>query len=126
MQEARERVKSDALAAGLPNDDHSLDDGGTGADAYADAVAVYLGIALSRLTDICNALCGWEVTKTQVRHLFTRQAIPMLWDFAENNVFGGAAGDYMVSLSNMAKALGQMSTFGNGSSYQDDAQSPDS
>ena len=126
VQEARERVKSDALAAGLPNDDHSLDDGGTGADAYADAVAVYLGIALSRLTDICNALCGWEVTKTQVRHLFTRQAIPMLWDFAENNVFGGAAGDYMVSLSNMAKALGQMSTFGNGSSYQDDAQRPDS
>lgn len=123
VQEARERVKRDAITAGLPNDGHGLDAGGTGAQAYADAVAVYLGIALSRLTDICNALCRWEVTKTQVRNLFGRQAIPMLWDFAENNVFGGAAGDYMVSLSNMAKALGQMSTLGNSNSYQDDAQS---
>jgi len=42
---------------------------------------VYLGLALSRLSDICNALCRWEVTKTQVRNLYSRQAIPMLWDF---------------------------------------------
>ena len=123
VQEVRKRVKRDAIAAGLHNDCLSLDADGTGAQAYADVVAVYLGIALSRLTDICNALCRWEVTKTQVRNLFGRQAIPMLWDFAENNVFGDAAGDYMVSLSSMAKALGQMPTFGNGSSYQDDAQS---
>lgn len=83
---------------------------------------MYLGIALSRLTDICNALCRWEVTKTQVRNLFGRQAIPMLWDFAENNVFGDAAGDYMVSLANMAKALDQVPGAGCGISRQDDAQ----
>jgi len=106
--EARERVKRDAVAAGMPDNGITLADGGVGAGAYADAVAVYLGMALSRLTDICNALCRWEVTKTQVRNLFGRQAVSMLWDFAENNVFGGAAGDYIVSLTNMAKALDQM------------------
>ena len=42
VQEARERVKRDALAAGLPDDGKPLRDGGTGATAYADAVAVYL------------------------------------------------------------------------------------
>ena len=108
VQETRERVKADAVAVGLKDDGKPLNESGTGAQAYADAVAVYLGIALSRLTDICNALCRWEVTKTQVRNLFGRQAIPMVWDFAENNVFGDAAGDYLVSLSNMAKALDQM------------------
>jgi putative DNA methylase len=77
---------------------------------------------LSRLSDICNALCRWEVTKTQVRNLFGRQAIPMLWDYAENNVFGEAAGDYMVSLGNMVKALEQVPAHHPGFAKQDDAQ----
>ena len=105
VSEAREQVRRDAVAAGLPDDGVPLRDSGLGATAYAEAVSVYLGLAHSRLTDICNALCPWSVGSTQVVHLFGRQAIPMLWDFGENNVFAGAAGDYMVSLTNMAKAL---------------------
>jgi putative DNA methylase len=120
--EARERIRRAALAAGLSGDAEPLRDGGTGAIAYADAVGVYLGIALSRLTDICNALCRWEVTKTQVRNLFGRQAVPMLWDFAENNVFGEAAGAYMVSLGNMVKALEQVPSRDVGYAQQGDAR----
>ncbi len=120
--EAIARIKRDALAAGLPDDNQPLAKVGAGATAYAEAVGVYLGIALSRLTDICNALCRWEVTKTQVRNLFGRQAIPMMWDFAENNVFGDAAGDYTVSLGNMAKALDQMPASPQGLVQQSDAQ----
>ena len=97
-------------------------DGGSGPSAYADAVSIYLGTALSRLSDIGNAFCGWEVSKTQVRHVFTRQAIPMIWDFAENNVFGRSAGDYGVSLENMAKALDRLPNADNGKSSQSDAQ----
>ena len=122
VQEARERVKADALTAGRVDEAMPLSEGGGGAKAYADAMGVYLGIALSRLTDICNALCRWEVTKTQVRNLFGRQSIPMLWDFAENNVFGAAAGDYLVSLGNMVKALEQLPSKGQVSVFQQDAQ----
>ena len=122
VQEACEQVRRDALAAGVFDDGKALRDGGTGTTAYAEAVCVYLGIALSRLTDICNALCRWEITKTQVRNLFGRQSIPMIWDFAENNVFGDAAGDYMVSLRNMAKALDRMPMRGHGTGSQNDAQ----
>ena len=120
--EARERVRQDAIDAGMPDDGTSLRDEGDGAMGYVDAVGVYLGIALSRLADICNALCRWEVSKTQVRNLFGRQAIPMVWDFGENNVFGGAAGDYTVSLGNMAKALDRMPISPAGFAYQADAQ----
>jgi putative DNA methylase len=123
MQEARERVQRDALQAGLPNDPKPISDGGTGATAYAEAVGVYLGIALSRLADIQNSLCSWENTKTQVRHLFTRQAIPMLWDYGENNVFGRAAGDYLVSLENMVRAIERLPSSGYGRVEQADAQS---
>ncbi len=120
--EAIARIRLDAAAAGLPDDGRPLRDGGTGPTAYAEAVGVYLGLALSRLSDICNGLCRWEVTKTQVRNLFGRQAIPMIWDFAENNVFGGAAGDYMVSLENMVKALEKLPCRGRGSAKQGSAQ----
>ena len=80
-------------------------DGGGGQSDYADAVPTYLGLAVGRLSDICNALCRWEVTKTQVRNLFTRQAIAMLWDFAEPNAFSETAGDYSISLGNLIRAL---------------------
>ncbi|BAD59295.1 DUF1156 domain-containing protein [Nocardia farcinica] len=102
--DARERAFQDALAAGMPEGDR-LENGGTGAAAYADAVATYLGLGLSRMTDIANALCRWENTKEQVRNLFGRQAIPMLWDFAETRPFGRAAGAYEVSLGSLLRSL---------------------
>ena len=105
VQEAREKVIADAKAAGLSDDGQGLAQGGSGATAYGDAVAVYLGFGVSRLSDIANSLCRWEITKTQVRNLFGRQAIPMIWDFAENNLFGEAAGDFQTSLRSIVRVI---------------------
>jgi adenine-specific DNA methylase len=69
------------------------------------AVAELVGLALSRLTDIFNALCIWKSSMSQVIHVFTRQAIPMLWDFAEANYLGGGAGDLEVTIGNMARVV---------------------
>jgi putative DNA methylase len=103
--EAREKIIIDAQTAGLPHDSQSLAEGGLGAKAYGDAVAIYLGFGVSRLSDISNSLCRWEITKTQVRNLFGRQAIPMIWDFAENNMFGEAAGDFQTSLRSIVRVI---------------------
>ena len=105
VSEAREKVLADTLAAGMDPDAPRLADGGTGAQAYADAVATYLGLGLSRLSDICNTSCRWESSKTQVRNLFGRQAIPMVWDYAEPNVFAESAGDFGISLGNLTKVV---------------------
>lgn len=121
VDEIREQMQHDAVVAGLPDDSLRLSDGGIGATAYADAVATYLGMGISRLSDICNSLCRWENTKTQVRNLFARQAIPMLWDFAEPNMFAEAAGDFGVSLSNLVKALERTPSQGKGFTNQLDA-----
>ena len=59
VQEARERVKLDALTIGL-TDGGNLSSDGTGAAAYADAVGVYLAFALSKQADLGNSLCRWE------------------------------------------------------------------
>ena len=88
---------------------------------YSNAVATYLGMGISRLSDICNSLCRWESTKTQVRNLFARQAIPMIWDFAEPNIFAGAAGDFGVSISNLIKALEMTPAKGRSAVKQQDA-----
>lgn len=59
-----------------------------GASAYADAIATYLGLAVSRYADLSNSMCSWNQTNENVRALFSRQAVPMTWDFVEANVFG--------------------------------------
>src|SRR2546430_10801787 len=59
VQEAREKVLADAQQAGIPVDGISLNDGGTGAKAYADAVATYLALAVDRLADRNSTICSW-------------------------------------------------------------------
>lgn len=120
VSEARAKALDDAKEGGLPPGER-LELGGEGAEAYADAVATYLALGVSRMTDISNALCRWEVSKTQVRNLFGRQAIPMVWDFAETMPFGKAAGGFTVSLGSLVKALLRLPAKGNGFVDQADA-----
>lgn len=122
VHDAREEIERHALAAGCPSDPTPLRDGGNGAKAYAEAVSVYLGFGVSRLSDIQNSLCRWESSKTQVRNLFGRQAISMLWDFGENNVFGEAAGDYRTSLGSIIKVVERLGAFSAGVEENYDAQ----
>lgn len=63
-----------------------LSDGGE--TDYADAIATYLGLAVSRYSDLSNTICSWNQTNENVRALFSRQAIPMTWDFVEANPLG--------------------------------------
>jgi putative DNA methylase len=120
--EARERVRLDAIAAGMTDDGIGLAENGNGATAYADAVSVYLAFAVSKLCDSQNALVSWKPSMNQAIHLFTKQAIPMLWDFAEPNVFGGGMGDFGVTLSNICRVIDQFKGRGAGVVVQADAQ----
>ena len=105
VSEVSKEIFRDALATSLIDDDIPLYIGGYGAKAYAEAVSVYLGFGVSKLTDQQNSFCRWKESKTQVVGLFSRQAIPMMWDYAENNIFNNAAGDYNIALNTIAKAL---------------------
>jgi len=103
--EAIQRIEADALAAGLDPDKRPLREGGTGARAYAEAVGVYLGFALSKQADLGNSLCRWEPVAQCPRQLFGRQAIPMIWDFAEGNPLGSSSGSWNVFIDGIAKAF---------------------
>jgi adenine-specific DNA methylase len=77
-----------------------------------------LALALSRFADISNALCRWENTKTQVRNLFARQAIPIVWDFAEPSIFAEQAGDYQVTLNTMLRVMRTLPRIGKAGQVQ--------
>jgi putative DNA methylase len=120
--EARARVQADALRAGWPDDGQGLEAGGTGATAYADAVAVYLGMAVSKLSDAQSSICRWKTSMDQSIATFARQAIPMVWDYSESNAFSGMAGDFGTTLSNMLRVLDNLGVGVAGDARQVDAR----
>ena len=105
VAKARERVREDAIAAGMLEDSVPLRDGGTGAKAYAEAIEVYLALAIDRMASTLCTIALWSPTRGQTVTAFARQAIPMTWDFPDVNPFAGAAGDYMVSLNGVLKGF---------------------
>jgi putative DNA methylase len=125
VQEVRARVQRDAIAARLPDDAMPLCDGGAGATAYSEAVSLYEGLFLSRLVNLNNALCQWrnDPAKEHVGHLFARQAIPMVWDFAEANPIGPSAGGFDKTFSFVPKVLLFLPGGGRGLARQADAAS---
>lgn len=105
VQDARERVEQDALAAGMVADGRGLEAGSSGAGAYAEAVGIYLAFALSKQADLGNSLCRWEPIAQCPRQLFGRQAVPMVWDFAEGNPLGGSSGSWLIFIDGIVRAF---------------------
>ena len=119
--EALNQVRRDV---GNPEeDDASLDRGGVGPKAYAEAVSVYLGLAVSKLSDAQSSLCRWKTSMDQSIATFGRQALPMVWDYSEANVFGGMAGDLNVSIKNMMRVVDSLRANIEAHAYQADAHS---
>jgi putative DNA methylase len=121
VQEARERVQRDSIATGVDSLSEPSRES-TSAAAYADALAVFLALGTSRLADAQNSLCQWGPGMDQTQHLFRRQAIPMVWDFAESSIFSGAAGDLLTSLKTMSRVMDQLGAGPRGFSVHADAQ----
>ncbi len=122
LENVRERVKNDAVAAGLLDDERGLDEGGAAATAYADAVSVYLAFALSKAVDRNSSLCFWERPMDRLRGTFGRQALPMVWDYAETNPFAGAGGDFLGTAKSLCEVLDQLNEQSAGFVHQVDAR----
>ena len=120
VQEARERVQRDALATGPPDDGKPMRDGGTGA-TYAEAVGVYLAFAIDRLAMTGNSLVRWNAVGEKAQHAFGRQALPMLWDFAEPNFLATATGSVDAAVFYAYDPLNWMTPPASGWSKQEDA-----
>ena len=82
-----------------------------GLDAeYCKAVTVYLALSVNRLADRGGTLCRMDATRETLVSTFARQALPMMWDFAEGNPLSGATGDFSGALGWIVQVLLQTST----------------
>jgi putative DNA methylase len=105
ISEMHASILQDSVAAGLPDDQLSLEEGGKGALAYAGAVTTLLAMALDRCADFNNSLCRWAPSNEKVMNLFGRQAIPMVWDFAEANILADSVGSWKTCSDYVAKCV---------------------
>jgi putative DNA methylase len=121
VEQARARVSDVAEAGGLTAGTKGLAEGGTGAQAYADAVAVYLGLAVDRIAMTGNNLVRWNPVGEKAQHCFGRQGLPMLWDFAEPNFLATATGSMDAAVFYSCDPLTSMVSVLCGTSKQDDA-----
>lgn len=71
-----------------------IEEGNNAEHGLTNAVRTCLALAVSRQTDYTSSLCSWHLTRELIGHTFTRQALPMIWDFAEVNPFSGTSGDF--------------------------------
>lgn len=82
------------------------------AQAYADGVATYLAFGVDKMTDTNSVICTWQIDPPRLRATFSRQALAMTWDYAEANIFGGAAGDYELCCQSLCEVLERLTTGG--------------
>lgn len=105
VSEVREKALADAQAICHPDETAPLHAGGSGAIAYADAVATYLAFAISKVANIGSSIASWMSDRGAFRETFARQAIPMTWDFAESNPFTDAGGSLSTAVDKGAMAI---------------------
>lgn len=107
VSEAQAKAEADAVAAGMKNDHLPLCNGGDGAKAYGEAVGVYLAFGIDKLTNYSCTLCTWlnQPKNEIVGNAFGRQALPMVWDFAESNLFSNGGGTLNQQLAYICKVL---------------------
>jgi len=74
-------------------------------EEYAKAVVAYLGLGVSMMSSFCNSFARWENTSEAIKHLYSRQALPMLWDYAEVNPFSGSTGSLLIYLDYLGETL---------------------
>jgi len=86
----------EAIKAGPPGDAYS---------GYPEAIAIYLTMAVSNYANRSTSLSPWHKTGEKTSGLFQRQAIPIVWDYAEPNPFSNSSGSFHNLLNQMAKAI---------------------
>ena len=90
------------------------------ADIYSNVILLYLSMCFSKLLNHCNAFVGWNITNQNAGNLFSRQALPMAWDFFELNPIGNLINFSTVS-RNIANTVRNLPVSSKGTVFQANA-----
>lgn len=119
VQEVIARCHQDGAAAGMADDGLTLELGGRGATAYAQALGVYVGLAVDYAANYWSSIT--TPAEGFIRGTFARQSLPMTWDYAEAPPFGNTSGNWSAGIEWVAKAITALPGNGSGQATQSDA-----
>jgi putative DNA methylase len=94
VHEARDIIRNDFTNKMENEDNLVLPNQTQAATDYAEAVSVYLTFGISKLADYNSTITTWHSGREIIRNTFSRQALPMTWDFSEVNVFSSSTGNW--------------------------------
>jgi len=114
-------VKAAAEKCGDHGQSSSADCRESCAQTYSDAVSTYLALGVSRSSSMWSSNCWWQSNGEFIAQVFTRQAIPMVWDYGEVNVFSEATGNWLGALDWICRVLRTSTNTSFGSAVQRDA-----
>lgn len=72
---------------------------------YAKAITTYLALAVDMTAAFNNKLARWENTSEAIKQLYSRQSLPMLWDYVELNPFSRSSGSFETGLKYYLKVI---------------------
>ncbi len=98
-------VHRDAVGAGMPDGELGLEQGGSGARAYAEAITTYLALALSRMANRTTTMTTHNRANGSVEQSFIRPAYGFYGEFPEANPFSGSTGSWAGGLDYVVKAV---------------------
>ena len=64
-----------------------------------------LAIATNRTADGSASVSSWLASGEEVKHVFARQALPIVWDFGESNYMADASRSWASAISSVAQVL---------------------
>ena len=77
---------------------------------YAKALVTYLALILSRHSSYNATLCWWYTLAENVFNVFGRQALPMVFDYSEQNPFGILTGNWLSQVEGTSQIISHLSS----------------
>ena len=78
-------------------------------EQYSTAIATFLGLCVGRMSQGMSRQVRWRIDSRSgsatAEAAFSRQILPMVWDYVETNPFGGSTGDWILQVKNATRAL---------------------
>ena len=94
-------------------------------DIYTDAVCTYLSLAIGKTAESGCSFTWWQNERDAIPTVFSRQSVPMMWDFAEANPFSNATQNWTSQVDGIARVIEKLPISANdGTVYQADATAP--
>lgn len=72
---------------------------------YQIAILCYLGILIDRVLARSNSYSRWHIQQDTIEHPFGRQAIPMMFDYPEMNIFADFSGGFIGQLNSILEVI---------------------